>query len=430
MSNSLDKTSESIVKAYGNSFTGMNTNRLTQAGNGSDLNKAGKYAALALAFKGSTGMVELTGNPEAPFCYMVNASSPTFGPLNASGFISKPDFKPQLLICSDTEGTAITLSAFAGFPMYLETTTGISYFSGGAYVNECQLAGYRYEVGGPLVNIPPNVPIRTMYGYNSKDNKIDFRTPSDTIKSLDPIGTRGELCVDCIRKGHSESKDDTGKPITCSPTGYLYVVVTHIVGIKKVSTVVGGKTVEVTNINPKQGFKPISSFYDEDGNPLDNLVLCIKLARGSLSGHYVKDNPELCINGPIQYMALLKTLFTDPSMQDASRHLTLFTTKASTDKEGKPSKFTQLHLTHVLNQHKDSLKDFGLESFDNDAEYQKARSLWEQVRPNIDVQVIPEPVTEEVEVVGYNTSNLKSAAPSQEIDNEEWSDFNDFNFGS
>jgi len=426
MSDIVNQASGGLDNYINDAFSGMNMDRLNQGGSGEAVGSAGKYAALALAIKGSQYIVDTTGNPEAPFCYMVNASSPLYKPLKASGFIEKPDVKGELQICSDTDGTVITLNAFAGYPVYLETTAALNYYNG-AYNNICQVAGYRVKAGGELMNVAPSVPMRSMYGYSATENKLDFKTPSETVSTLDPIGTRGELCSQCIRNGHSTDKNDLGAFISCSPTGYMYVVVTHIVSMKKGSSVVNGKSIETTTINSKQGFKPIGNFFDEEGNPLNNLIICIKLARGSLTGVVSKENPALSINGPIQYLNSLKSLYSNPELQDASKHLTLFSNKLPIDKDGKSSKYTQVDMRHVSSFYERNLEEYGLADFNNEVEAAKAMEHWKKARPSIDLQVIPEPDTNKpgtVEVLSTETViSTKPASKFQESD-DDWNDFN------
>jgi hypothetical protein len=390
----------------------------------------GSYAALALAYKGSDGMVELTGNPEAPFCYGVGTKEEIYSKITPMGFKNKPELKTDLQIYLDKEASnPAVVQGFAGYPMYIETAGGITYNNTeGKFENVCQIAGFRVAPGGPLVNMLPNGVITTMYSFDSIRNKT-FNEPSDPVKAFETIGTRGEMCSQCIRNGHSVSTDATGKAINCSTNGFLYVVLTHILNVKRTPVVTNG--VQMKSIQVK-GFKPISEYYDEEGNPLSNIVICIKLGRLSLKGGwYGKDNPEFNINGPNQYTGLLKSLYSNPEMQDASKHLTAFYTRHAIDKrKNETSTFGQLHMEHVESKYT-NLEAVGLADFNIEAEAVKAKELWKAVKPKVDVQVIPDPVENtpgtvqviRTETVINGNGVTKSAAPFEESE-DDWNSFN------
>jgi len=392
-----------IVDAIDNDdwFVGVNNDRLKDVTSSSSIE--GNYAAIALAYKGSSGNTEFRGDPQAPWCYRINTKDSTFSTITPSGFEEKPEDKPNLLSIYDKNSNPTALTAFVGYPVYLEISVGLTPYDNEAksFDNICQIAGYRIKKDGPRVNSLPSVPFTTMYSWDSVRNRT-FNEPSDEVVSLDPIGTRGKSCVQCIKDGESVSKYN-GKTERCSVRGYLYVVATHI-------------------YNKRKGLTPISEYTDEHGNSLESTIFCITLRRSSLYGSYNKKTHTYDIVGPQQYIRQLKENKNYRDNNDASKHLSLF--------ENVPNKmgigsFHQLHITDVFESSDDKLKKaFTREEESKGAE--KARDLWVKLRPEINLQTIQEPNEET-----FNPSlNVEIAsAPSVEDDNneefgvEDWTQF-------
>jgi hypothetical protein len=262
-----------------------------------------------------------------------------------------------------------------------------------------------------------------MYSFDSINSK-KFNEPSEPVVNFGTMGTRGEMCVDCIRRGHSVDKDVNGKEISCSTNAYMYVVLTHILSIKRTPRIVDGVTIQAVDV---KGLRPISEFFDGEGKPLSNIIICIKLGKLSMRGSWFGKDSPFNITGPNQYYGLLNSLYpSDPSMRDASKHLTAFYTGYAVDKRNKEvSTFGQLHMVHVESEFKNNLDSIGLKSFNFSEESKKAKEFWQMVKPKVDIQVLPEPQSNPVEVVDTSTETgpTKSATP---VDSDE--DWNSFKF--
>lgn len=413
-------TGVSIFSEIDDFFVGFNDNRLRDEST-STSSPSGNYGAIPLAYRGSKGNTELKGNAQAPWCYKVTTGDPIYKDPKPCGFEEKPEVKPGPLSIYDADGNKENLTAFVGFPLYLEMSAGISAFikEEGKYENICQVSGHMKKAGGPIVNILPSQPFTSMFQISS--NGVDFRSPSKEVASLGLMGTRGKTCAQCIMDGnasHTFTDDNSIKGTTskCEANGLLYVVVTHL-----------------AKPNRTGDFKliPVETLVDEEGNSLANLIICINLKRTSLTGLYDKDKPAVStpngphytVNGPRQYLAFLNKKY---GTRDASQRLTLFQNVKAIDKKTKtPNNYAQLHMMEVLEVFPNEFTPKQIEK-----EAIKARELWMKVRPQVDVQVInTSNSTPKVEVLDNNNSQPPTKVATVTVSSDDvFSDWTEFDF--
>lgn len=159
---------------------------------------------------------------------------------------------------------------YHGWIMLAEYGAGVSEWDGTNKVmhNHCNTLG-----SAPLGKDNKKVnaifyPLRSMYQY---DVDAPYTKPSQDVTSLNPFGSRGEWCGDCINNCHNQIPsvvEPDGKLLRCKAWGYMYMMVTGL-------TVKEGD--DIVRYNVKE-------LYNSKSEPLSYFPLAIDLKESSIQG--------------------------------------------------------------------------------------------------------------------------------------------------
>jgi hypothetical protein len=159
---------------------------------------------------------------------------------------------------------------YHGWIMLAEYGAGVSEWDGTNKVmhNHCNTLG-----SAPLGQSNTKVnaifyPLRSMYQY---DADAPYTKPSQDVLSLNPFGSRGEWCGDCIRNCHNQIPsvvEPDNKLLRCKAWGYMYMMVTSL-------TVKEGD--DIVRYNVKE-------LYNNKSEPLNYFPLAIDLKESSIQG--------------------------------------------------------------------------------------------------------------------------------------------------
>lgn len=220
-----------------------------------------------------------------PWLYRLTTSDPNYT-FKAFGFKNRPE-EPSYLqpYQKDAEGELVTfnVNGIGGYIVDLESGASLGYYDSENRrpVTKCQVTGcssmLKDHEGRPY-NVLPRIPFGgSMFGFDKSKGGSDYNTPSRPVMSIDPVGSRGEKCVDCIRRGHATQPHEDGE-IQCTPNGYLYIVVKELLQTKKQ---VDKDGISITKVSKR---KKVEDLTDEEGNPLKSFICAVKLTRTSSGG--------------------------------------------------------------------------------------------------------------------------------------------------
>jgi hypothetical protein len=299
------------------------------------------------------------------------------------------------------EEEPISILGFTGTPFLIELQPGIKWYNSEEkkFHNICSVIASEYN--GTLINTLPKIPFNTMYNWDSIKNKT-YNQPSNEVQALGLMGSRGQMCADCITSGKSLEVDEKGKQHQCEVTGFLYMVVTGI-------PIVVAKTVNgVEQFSVKD--RSVSQLKYADGSTVEPFIVAIRLTGSSLSrGWHTESN--LRIQNITQYH---KSLRYEPTEKDEKPNLL---------KDGDPRMnlaWTPIQIVAKRYYNKDntpSMKPIVAihqRLSHNDKEYEEAMSLWKGSIPNLEIKNVPYPVSTPTSIESSITATYV------EEDDENW----------
>jgi hypothetical protein len=256
---------------------------------------------------------------DEPWLYRVSTSEPIIK-LQARGYKNRPEEAEVLQPYqkdSDGDLTPFSVNGLSGFIVDLEVGASLGYYDSenNRPVTKCQVIGCSSMVKEPQgrpFNLLPRIPLGgSMFGFDKNAGTPDYTTPAKPVLAIDPVGSRGEKCVDCIRRGHA-TEPHGDKTIQCAPNGYLYMVVTEFLQLKHQKDKDG---ITIPKVSKR---KKVEDLLDEEGNSLKPFISAVKLTRTS-SGGWNNDLRMRTVGTQYYAIELSKAFKSNPTDSEGNR---------------------------------------------------------------------------------------------------------------
>jgi len=298
------------------------------------------------------------------------------------------------------EGEPITILGFKGVPLLIELQPALQWYDDKTkkFTKICSVVGSEYS--GSLINTLPVTPWGNMYHWDSIKDK-SFNLPSNEVQNLGLIGSRGQMCVDCITSGKSIATDPNGKEHKCEVTGVLYMYVTDIpVVVSKMNGPVEQFTIKD---------RAVENLVDEEGKAIKPFLVAIRLSPSSLSRGW-HANKNLVLTNITSYHRSLKY---EPNKDKDSKPVLL--------KEGDPrSSISYSSVRIIAKRYYNKDESLSIKPIvtveclgHNPSEQEKALELWKATRPTTEIRTIPFPTTS-------NIPSLESEIVPYQEDDDNW----------
>lgn len=358
-----------------------------------------------------------------PWYYSTRASAPVFE-FFEGGHPERPEEKIPVNFYDGR--STLSPNQLAGYIMYVQTAPGIKSWNDQEkrYDITCQVIGHSpagAPEDAPYMKVLPPIPFSRMFDPSQRGNQKLY-TPNSIVEELGLVGSRGETCASCIRNGRAFK--DTGEVYpsgdpnykVCEPKGYFYMVVTALIEATK-NKKADGVEWDITRFELGKEDSPT---YTRNGKDIVHPFICvIDLTANSLNGAYVKDQPDITINGPRQYLAKIsRDLNTNNSLPvgDPRRELGYYPVRISTRRKikanGSPSPFPQLHMDVDIDTNEDVNKQI------QDREEEKIRSieLWKTNSPELKVESLPPSAYSGYKGETNNNAKVPTEATAEVVD--------------
>lgn len=290
----------------------------------------------------------------------------------------------------------------------------LGYYDGEKQVNICQVIGYGLP-NNPVKDLP-KVPYGNKYNWavvpKGEKARMDKESPNPIVEKLGLVGMRGNRptsCAECIKCGMSteevtvlEKGEEKLKTIECSPKGKLHLAVYEFTRIS-LRRVKGGDPQEVKET------KHVNELYtlneEGEGVPLDGPVLIqLNVAKSSIQGAYVKDDPAASSIGVEKYFTNLERTY-----------------KGANTRKNPLFNFTLVRLKKSpwANTYQTHFESTGMPSTEM---IREANALWKSsvpVRSIVSMEIprsiaaIAPVVEDDYEIEVHSSPSLKSAQPSE-----------------
>jgi len=426
--------SESITNVQQNILESLQNPSITlDSVSGLANSSSSSWTPALMNYPSNAHVIENADTDNPPWYYFTRTSSDIFE-FFEGGHPTKPEEKVPVYFFDGR--SKLSPNQLAGYMMYVQTSPGLKEWNDAEskYNTYCQVIGHSPSGAteeNPYLKVLPPIPFSSMYDYSVRGT-ARYYSPNSIVEQLGLVGSRGETCANCIRGGRSFR--DTGetypsgdpKYLTCEPKGYFYMVVTTLIEATR-DKKADGFTWDITRFELGT---PDSPTYSKNGTDIVKPFICVMdVSANGLNGSYMKDQPDLTINGPRQYLAKIsKDLNTGTTLPagDPGRELGYYPMRVSTrykiNKKGGQSPRPQVHLDVDL----DVDKDIEAQLKEREEERLNAIQLWKTNSPELNIEPLPPSAYSGYK--GETSSDTESQEASAEVIDLDESTGEPFNF--